>query len=86
MCEDAGASTNLTKFWGKLGKEKEAGGFHPLLCHMLDVAAVAERTWDDVLTPAARRRLAAALGLDERAARRWVAFLAGLHDSGKCSP
>jgi CRISPR-associated endonuclease/helicase Cas3 len=79
-------SLRVERFWGKLGHEEEATGFHPLICHMIDVAAVAERMWDDIMTPAARRRLADALGLEESAARRWVAFLAGLHDTGKCCP
>lgn len=78
----------LSRFWGKFRpKAEDATSFHPLLCHMLDVAAVAEALWRDVLSAPARRALTAQLGLeDERAAGVWVAFLAGLHDTGKCSP
>jgi CRISPR-associated endonuclease/helicase Cas3 len=73
--------------WAKL--DESAGGvqtYHPLLAHLIDVAAVANALWHRTLTPAARRRMARALGLDEEAAARWVAFLAGLHDLGKASP
>src|SRR5206468_2239011 len=59
---------------------------HPLLCHMIDVALVAEAIWREVLSPAARGRIAAALGVGEVAAQRWVGFWAGLHDIGKASP
>ncbi len=79
---------NLTIFWAKLAERGEAAGYHPLICHMLDVAAVTEAMWDEVLSGAARRDLAIALGFadDPVTARVWVAFLAGLHDLGKCSP
>lgn len=78
---------SLAVFWGKLGRGKNsAEGFHPLICHMLDVAAVARALWRDVLPPAARVGLARAFALGEDAAERWVAFLAGSHDLGKCSP
>ncbi|MGE5594755.1 MAG: CRISPR-associated endonuclease Cas3'', partial [Hyphomicrobiales bacterium] len=61
--------------------------FHPLICHMLDVAAVAEQIWDNVLPPVTRGRVANAFGAaDDTAARSWVAFLAGLHDLGKSCP
>jgi CRISPR-associated endonuclease/helicase Cas3 len=75
-------------FWGKLGSKREDGSriTHPLLCHMIDVAAVAQAMWQEVLSPAATRRLAGRLGLDPDAAGRWIAFWAGLHDLGKASP
>ncbi|MGI8554187.1 MAG: CRISPR-associated helicase Cas3' [Dehalococcoidia bacterium] len=77
----------IEAFWAKLPRREDASqGFHPLICHMIDVAAVAELMWDEVLSQAARKRLAATLGLEESAARGWITFLAGLHDTGKCSP
>src|SRR6266508_757355 len=77
--------------WAKLGKASkgelaEPLPYHPLLCHCLDVAAVAEALWRECLAPAARHWLAGGLGLDDEEAGRWVAFLAGLHDVGKCAP
>jgi CRISPR-associated endonuclease/helicase Cas3 len=53
---------------------------------MLDVAAVARELWEAVLSPAAKHRLAHSLGLGVHDAGPWVAFLAGLHDLGKCCP
>jgi CRISPR-associated endonuclease/helicase Cas3 len=55
---------------------------------MLDVASVAFALWDTALPPAMKARLTSALGLSgqEDAARRWTAFIAGLHDIGKASP
>ncbi len=61
------------------------GGYHPLICHMADVAAVALAIWDRVLPSAARELLAERLGLDKDAARQWVAFTAGCHDLGKAT-
>ena len=78
---------HLALLWGKLGpKEANPRPYHPLICHMLDVAAVAEVMWREVLAPATRRRLAEALGLPEEEAGKWIAFFAGLHDLGKASP
>ena len=79
---------NPTIFWAKLGEGGGEYGYHPLICHLLDVAAVTEAMWDAALSAAARRGFAASLGFgdDLAAARTWVAFIAGLHDLGKCSP
>jgi len=60
--------------------------YHPLVCHMLDVAAVAEALWDRWLKPPVRRRLGRLLGADDGEARTWLALVAGLHDLGKCTP
>ncbi|HZQ38178.1 MAG TPA: CRISPR-associated helicase Cas3', partial [Dehalococcoidia bacterium] len=72
----------------KLPRERNAPpAYHPLLCHLLDVAAVAEQIWDETFSEYARQRLAAGLGLDDpNAARAWVAALSGLHDTGKGCP
>jgi len=59
--------------------------YHPLICHMADVAAVALALWDECLPAAPKRELSAGLGLPEDEARTWVAFLAGLHDLGKAT-
>ncbi|MDA8202140.1 MAG: CRISPR-associated endonuclease Cas3'', partial [Chloroflexi bacterium] len=70
--------------WGKYGDG--ASGYHPLLCHLLDVLAVAELMWRDILSSRTRTWVARDLRVDEDAAGRWVAALAGLHDLGKASP
>ena len=60
--------------------------YHPLLYHMLDVAAVAQRMWDGVVFASLRNRIAGGTGLDDQSTGRWVALLAGAHDLGKASP
>lgn len=75
---------DLLLFWAKLGKVSPC--YHPLICHMIDVAAVATALWHDVLPAETRARISLALGIPEVAAGRWVAVLAGLHDLGKASP
>ena len=67
-------------------REGEHGpSYHPLACHMADVAAVALALWDRCLPVTARSMLARSLGLTETEAARWVAFIAGLHDLGKAT-
>lgn len=68
--------------WAKAGN---GGTPHPLICHALDTAAVAELIYHRLLGPVLRERLDAALApLGE--APFWAAALSGLHDLGKCSP
>ncbi|GGI97919.1 CRISPR-associated helicase/endonuclease Cas3 [Saccharopolyspora subtropica] len=68
--------------WGKAGKAKVP---HPLVCHVIDTAAVAEQLYDVLLGPEVRRALETGLAsLGD--VRSWVAVLCGLHDIGKCSP
>ena len=63
------------------------GQYHPLICHMIDVAMVARRLWQYVLPPALREQFRAGLGLPaDDDAGRWIAFFAGLHDLGKATP
>ncbi|MBN1886147.1 MAG: CRISPR-associated helicase Cas3' [Candidatus Krumholzibacteriota bacterium] len=57
--------------------------YHPLLYHMLDVAAVAGLVWDQFLSQQIHNRFKCSLGTD---ARTQVVFLAGAHDIGKASP
>jgi CRISPR-associated endonuclease/helicase Cas3 len=71
------------KFWVD---EDGSWRFHPLICHMLDVAAVAEAIWTDCLAARVRSHLSQALRLGEDEAGRWLAFLAGCHDLGKATP
>jgi CRISPR-associated endonuclease/helicase Cas3 len=70
------ASEGLTELWGKW---RSVDQYHPLLCHMLDVARVAEQIYsafDFLRTPS----FASADNF------RWSVFLAALHDLGKASP
>lgn len=59
--------------------------YHPLPYHLLDVAAVAEAVWDQVLTVGERDAIGRRLNLPVDEARHWVSFLAGSHDVGKAS-
>ena len=74
--------------WGKLASAEESSSYHPLLCHMVDVAMVTREMWQCSLSPSQRGGLSMGLGLghDQDAAGRWCAFIAGLHDLGKASP
>jgi len=59
--------------------------WHPLILHLLDVAASA----DAILArepPSTRDRLAATLGMDWARARPWVLLLISCHDLGKGCP
>lgn len=61
--------------------------WHPLYCHMVDVAMVCLRLWRYVLPPVVTERMRAALGVGTVAeAGRWIAYFAGLHDLGKAYP
>lgn len=76
-------------FWAKTSHDKDRPrAYHPLLCHMIDVAVVARVLWHQVLPQAARLRIAHAFGLetDSENLTALVAWIAGLHDLGKASP
>ncbi|MCF3096524.1 CRISPR-associated helicase Cas3' [Aeromonas australiensis] len=67
--------------WAKSSEDQG----HPLLAHMLDVAAVAEAILE--LEPAStHQHLASQFGLSIEEAPRWLATLVGLHDVGKAIP
>ncbi|MFH1980367.1 MAG: CRISPR-associated helicase Cas3' [Pseudomonadota bacterium] len=62
-----------------------SGKWHPLILHMLDVAACA----DAILgrePKATRNRFGAVLGGQWDEARAWILVLAAAHDLGKCCP
>jgi CRISPR-associated endonuclease/helicase Cas3 len=67
--------------WGKARNDQ----VHPLVCHVLDTAAVAQRLVGVLTGPQCRDELRAAFEpLGEVDA--WIATLCGLHDLGKHSP
>ncbi len=78
-----GARGAVTEPWGK-----RWGLSQPYLLkwHLLDTAAVAFVLWDVHLPSGVRQWIGAQLGLNPDDARRFVAFLAGLHDVGKACP
>lgn len=71
--------------WGKASPKTPNGpGWHPLVCHMLDVGACAEAL---LLCRAPRLdALGTALRLERRDALPWLVFFVMLHDLGKATP
>lgn len=82
---------NITKYiWGKAYK-KEINGekkhiYHPLICHLIDVAAVAEVFWDEIFSQSLKSYLTKLFSKNERLTKSWLIFLAGIHDIGKATP
>lgn len=75
--------------WAKLRfNEDGSASSHPLICHMIDVAAVTLELWQRVFSTDLQSEFSAALGFGERTetASKWIALWAGLHDLGKASP
>ncbi len=74
-------------FWAKWSRgSKTTGSYHPVLCHLIDVAMATEALWRRVRPWRWKKRFAAALQLDVSAVERWVVFWAGLHDLGNVCP
>lgn len=74
----------LTNLWAKTGKDGDAR-WHPLILHMLDVAASA----DAILArepEATRRRMATCFGMEWDDARPWLLLVIACHDLGKACP
>ena len=74
----------LTNLWAKTSKNGDAG-WHPLILHMLDVAASAEAILDRE-PKATQQRMAAVLGLPWETAKPWLLVLISCHDLGKACP
>jgi CRISPR-associated endonuclease/helicase Cas3 len=77
--------TNLSIFWAKTSKDSPRG-YHPLMCHLIDVANVAREMWRSVLPQSARESLAGELRTSDEEACAIVAWLVGVHDLGKAAP
>jgi CRISPR-associated endonuclease/helicase Cas3 len=74
----------LTNLWAKTSKEGD-GLWHPLILHMLDVAA----SVDAILTrepESTRKRMAEILGMEWEDARPWLLLAVACHDLGKACP
>lgn len=67
-------------------KTSEHNAYHPLLCHLTDVAEVAHLIWKECLHPACQAILSDALEVKPDVCGRWLAYWAGLHDLGKATP
>lgn len=73
-----GKSIEMNHWWDEDDRRHEPASDHLLVWHLLDVAAVAESLWDDYCSDSFKERF----GLG----RQWFAFLAAVHDIGKCIP
>ncbi|MBS0167939.1 MAG: CRISPR-associated helicase Cas3' [Nitrospira sp.] len=74
----------LVNLWAKTSRSDD-GRWHPLILHMLDVAASAEA----ILArepKSTRTRMAEVLGLEWEQARPWLLLLIACHDLGKACP
>lgn len=75
----------ITNMWAKLGG-KGRDEVHPLICHMLDVGAVADVLVRRYLSGSTREWLAKGLGVTVEAMPVWAGFIASVHDIGKATP
>ena len=69
------------RVWAKSGEKFG----HPLIAHLLDVAAVAETLYS-YESAVSKSFVAKSFGLEVTDAHRWLAALVGLHDFGKVIP
>lgn len=78
----------LLLFWAKTDvKNRQSAWTKPLLHHMIDVATVANRIWEDRLPHSLKQLIAQEIGIaDLELAGRSVCTIAGLHDIGKAIP
>jgi len=77
-------NSELVNLWAKTGKNGDAR-WHPLILHVLDVAASA----DAILArepESTRKRMAAILGMEWENARAWLLLVIACHDLGKACP
>src|SRR5258708_44895 len=83
LCQP-GMDNALRKIWAKTAKSGGAG-WHPLILHVLDVAASA----DAILArepETTRKRIAEILALEWENARAWILLVVACHDLGKACP
>lgn len=74
-------------FWAKTTRQAPDGlPTRPLWAHLIDVANAAELLWELYLPATFRRKLTAAVHMDEDDAGRLLSLWIGLHDIGKAIP
>jgi len=81
---------NIYSYWGKASPKKieEGAKYHPAICHMLDVALVAQVLLErlDKLEIPLKQLLFSPLTCPKTQQIDWLAFIIALHDIGKISP
>ncbi|MBA3558870.1 MAG: CRISPR-associated helicase Cas3' [Gemmatimonadaceae bacterium] len=76
---------DVLSFWGKAANGPDGQIVaHPVACHLLDVAAVADAML--IARPGSLRRVCGLLGLENEETRGLVVALVALHDLGKFAP
>ncbi|MBW8484433.1 CRISPR-associated helicase Cas3' [Actinomadura parmotrematis] len=80
---EQGAGRVDARLWGK---EHGLARPYPVVCHLVDVAAVAGALYDAMAPGAPVLAQADVLGLPRQDMRKLISFWAGLHDIGKISP
>lgn len=82
--------STLKNIWGKARKTNLEGDLrlvhHPLICHLIDVAAVAEVFFEDVFSQYLRNQLQVIFSKNRETTKHWLMFIAGIHDLGKATP
>lgn len=81
----AAAGRPAWECWGKAYPSAECPA-HPLLCHLLDVAAVAHQLLTTHAAPAVRRRLLGLVPNNQDGSLNMLLFVVALHDLGKYTP
>lgn len=76
------------RLWAKISNEQENGSFLWLSVyqHAIDSMFVAERLYDEFLSPQQRKVLIKAFNDNEALTRKAIMFLCGVHDIGKIAP
>jgi len=77
-------TTTLTYLWAK-SREDAGADWHPLILHLLDVAASAEAILSRE-PESTRTRMAASLCMNWEEARPWILLVIACHDLGKACP
>ncbi|HEV2644246.1 MAG TPA: CRISPR-associated endonuclease Cas3'', partial [Candidatus Elarobacter sp.] len=75
------STADILRFWGKTSRDGSRPAWHPVVFHLLDVAAAADAIL--AVRRVALARAARLLGLEPDAARRLLVMLIALHDLGK---
>ena len=76
MTDSMGVAATLHLLWAKTDRQG-LGVYHPLQCHLTDVASVARAMWRGVFTDCLRRFVEDATGLSGDEAETWLCFWAG---------
>jgi CRISPR-associated endonuclease/helicase Cas3 len=77
--------------WAKSVQSKTVEGdsiqkYHPLICHMLDSAAMTEMIWDMIISKPMKQIISRSFQRSLEFTRKIIIVISGCHDIGKSSP